>query len=122
MGISPFHKSSMCSCSTPAKALPNPNPLNFIVEKSFKQGNWVMLLVYYPDCTTFEGRKILVFKDVPFKTLEKTPVMDPHFCDNSAHPSPLARFPANEDGWTSGKLFINLIVRDYAGQIPEEKK
>jgi len=75
---------------------PNPNPWNFEI-------NWIeypcydratLMSVTYPNCTTFEGNKLLLLKgrwtSADFESL------DPHFLD-SKHPV-VARFIPNSIG------------------------
>ena len=80
--------------TNPTAAAPNPNP-----------GRWERLLVRqypgayvlkarYPDCTNFEGVKIMVFRG-DYRTLGDT--LDPHF--SPMPDSPIARFIPNKEGW-----------------------
>ena len=108
MGLSVVKKSSTCGCtvaqSTPAA--PNPDPSNFRILKSLYFGDLVALWVHYPDCTTFEGRKIMVYQGVQLQSLETSPLLDPHFCDSSEHPIPIARFAGDSTGWKNAKWFV----------------
>lgn len=88
------------SCSSSSQATPftetspNPNPHRFRIEESeIVNGNTIML-VRYPDCTTFDGLKLLLLKGkhLLFNKL------DPHFLDDINHPV-IARFIPDEDGY-----------------------
>lgn len=85
-------------CNSSPYAIPdsNPNPSNFFVLQEDRYGDFLVLLVRYPNCTNctnYEGKKLLVYKG--FKNskqlLERaTGRLDPHFSEGSA--SPIARF------------------------------
>ena len=99
MGIGPGYRSS-CSCTSTVvyKERPgNPNPTNFKIEKLGEVGDWVYTEVRYPDCTNFEGLKVLVFYKVPAEDIMRAKEIDPHFCDNT-HIKPIARFEPTEFG------------------------
>ena len=55
MGIRIFG-SSFGDTTTPG----NPKPNNFIVERTEQCGQFYVSVVRYPDCTNYEGKKILV--------------------------------------------------------------
>ena len=82
----------------------NPDPKNFVIERAEMIGLHVVAEVVYPDCKNYEGRKILVFKGCTIAYLAKQEFLDPHFCHNSTHPSPFARFEPTEDGWYAARL------------------
>ena len=66
----------------------NPNPKNFKIEKLLELEN-TYAEIHYPDCTTFEGLKVMVFKG---KVAEKGL-------------SPMARFEPTEYGkWLGVQL------------------
>ncbi len=65
-----------------------------------------------PDCS-YEGIKILVYKNVTMKDMLKWRVIDPHFSDKQPKdhkhaPSPIARFPASDEGWEAALSFVQL--------------
>lgn len=78
---------------------PNPNPENFQILKSKIIGRYILLSVNYPDCTNFEGDKILLYKDVNINTLLEQKSLDPHFSNNTLLHSPIARFKPTKEGW-----------------------
>lgn len=86
------------SCSTPytpaSITRPNPNPYRFRVARTREFGSYSALWVNYPDCTNYDGDKILVVKGGAglFSKL------DPHFIEGNS-PKILARFIPNEWGW-----------------------
>lgn len=110
MGISPFSKSSFCSIQFNSQARKcnlntrinetgNPNPSNFKILKHELIGHYLVVLILYPDCNNYEGRKILVYENMSLRELRKQKIIDPHFCDHDFHISPIARFIPNDIGW-----------------------
>lgn len=83
----------------------NPNPANFKILQSEKVGRFVIIMVRYPECLNYEGKKILVFKDVRLKEIEGLGFLDPHFCNSGHHPSPIARFVPTSQGFKYAMLF-----------------
>src|SRR5271165_5205412 len=79
---------------------PNPDPKNFKILYSLEYRNLnkviiSVLEIHYTGCIPYQGNKILVYdKDV--YTLNRLSELDPHFLENDT--SPIARFPANEQG------------------------
>ena len=102
--------SSCSSCSTSgstptsAPPLPNPNPSNFKIRRMYREYNYLVVELQYPDCTNYEGRKILVFRGVSKQELRKLKRVDPHFCDGK-HSSPIARFAPTVEGWRDAKAY-----------------
>ena len=96
-----------CDCET--KKFPNPDPNNFRIEVIRPCGEFVALCVVYPDCTNYEGRKILVFKDSHEKFHGvHVGTLDPHFCDQG-HSSPVARFEPTDRGWQMAIRFMEMM-------------
>ena len=100
----PAAKKAVPPKSAPARIEGNPDPKNFVIERAEMFGLHVVTEVVYPDCKNYEGRKILVFKGCTIAYLAKQEFLDPHFCHNSTHPSPFARFEPTEDGWYAARL------------------
>lgn len=69
-----------------------------------------------PGCT-FEGIKILVFKNVTVKAAFKWREIDPHFQSSkggsspTVAPPPIARFPGDDEGWKHALLFAKAAGR-----------
>lgn len=119
MGVGPFHFSSstydkpkvvyqtvekLVPVSVPAP--PNPNPLNYQIVNSIEEGGFLIILIHYPDCTNYEGRKILVYKGVDKAHLVLQGSIDPHFSENKTKYSPIARFVPTIEGW---EMAISLV-------------
>ena len=58
---------------------PNPDPFRFEIKERSDHGRYSILLVRYPDCTTFRGLKLLVTKDLPLNPSK----LDPHFLEDN---------------------------------------
>jgi len=83
---------------------PNPDPLRFTVLRNEIVNGRSILLVYYPDCTTYEGRKLLLLKS----KYKKSKRLDPHFTNDSEN-SILARFEPNDTGWYLAKICAAVV-------------
>ena len=78
----------------------NPNPQRFEILRVAKQGAFLIVEVRYPDCTNYEGRKILLFKgNMTEEKLRRLESLDPHFTDNTRVAAPVARFEPTSNGW-----------------------
>ena len=75
------------------------------------EGLKLALKVRYPSCTAceYEGTKVLVFEGVQLRDVVMWREIDPHFRGPSkkagAAPSPVARFPGNDEGWKAAVVF-----------------
>lgn len=86
----------------------NPNPFNFEIKILYESdsGQNFCAWVNYPDCTNYEGNKILVFKNNPnLKELFNLTELDPHFIEDGKF-SPFARFEPTQDGWDAAVNFV----------------
>ena len=80
----------------------NPNPYNYkLLHKEVVNG-YHILVVNYPDCTNYEGNKILVFSKVLSNPLGD---LDPHFFPSSTL---VARFVPSSEGMNMARRFCNL--------------
>lgn len=78
---------------------PNPNPKNWIICKYEICGDYLLVLIKYPDCKNFEGHKILLYQGISSvnELLTKTnKIIDPHFSEKGI--SPIARFEPTMNG------------------------
>jgi len=78
----------------------NPNPYNFKILSNLGSNNNLHLLkVHYPDCTTFDGVKIILIKgSLPSKKL------DPHFLEDN---DIIARFRPTVEGLKLAMYALN---------------
>lgn len=84
----------------------NPNPDEFKVTKVEQHGKLYLSIVIYPNCTNYEGKKILLTRKDPrlFKKL------DPHFTkDHTLNAGLIARFEPTVEGWKMGRRLAMAI-------------
>ncbi len=88
----------------------NPDPTNFLIERiEYKgMGNFIVVQVKYPNCTNYEGRKILVFHWMTIEQLVNLDVLDPHFSSKKPELSPVARFVPSDEGWDMAIAFARM--------------
>ncbi len=85
----------------------NPDPNNWKFVKVEEHGKYLILMMEYPDCSNYEGKKILVFENITLIQLVNQKLIDPHFFPaTSNYKSPIARFEPTERGWQMAKTFI----------------
>ena len=89
----------------------NPNPKNYKIKRSLAYGYHLIIEIEYPDCTNYEGRKILVYKNTSIEDLINQESIDPHFSDNKNFKSPFARFEPTEYGWKSGLYLLESFLK-----------
>jgi hypothetical protein len=89
--------------------LPNPNPSNYKILQALQVDGFLILKIHYPDCTNFEGQKILVFQDTTAVDLLNQRVIDPHFSQDKKNKSPIARFVPTDDGWGMAQAFVGAM-------------
>ena len=111
MGL--LRRLSQCGCKPSRldwtiRCVPNPNPGNFKINAICSIGEYCIVDVVYPDCTNYEGRKILVYKGVPHIKIVSAKVLDPHFCEGKDCISPIARFRPTDDGWNSALQWVQV--------------
>jgi len=84
----------------------NPDPNNYKVVKAKELAGHLILQLNYPDCTNYEGNKILVFKGITLIDLINQRKIDPHFFKHSQYKSPIARFEPTDMGWIMAETFV----------------
>lgn len=78
----------------------NPNPFRYTILKSQQHGLALIVKVHYPDATTYEGVKILVYSNGTLAELtSQSKGIDPHFSPSKSALSPFARFEPTNKGW-----------------------
>jgi hypothetical protein len=92
-----------------ADKLPNPDPTNYVITESLQIGNVLLVKIRYPDCTNYEGLKILVYENTNVRKLLAQRKIDPHFSENAKYKSPLARFEPTDHGWICAKALANIL-------------
>lgn len=74
-------------------------------------GCFLIVKIHYPNCTNFEGNKILVFRDCTLQDLEEQVAIDPHFSDSKKYHHPIARFVPTEAGLRMAERFVRAMER-----------
>jgi len=82
--------------------------MRFEIKRHWGMGRFVVLFVNYPNCTNYEGNKILIFENISLKEIRSWRNLDPHFLDDGK--SPIARFRPDTDGWEKAKRFIQMML------------
>ena len=101
---------SSCDRDTPtSKPLPgNPNKFRFSILRYELIGKVAVIMVHYPDCTNYGGKKILVFDDEnALKRAISDGELDPHFLETNT--SMVARFAPTDRGWGMAIRFAHRI-------------
>jgi hypothetical protein len=122
MGIGPFHMSS-CRCYTePVKVVekivekivmkyPNPNPDNFEIMGIEEFGKNLVVLIQYPDCTNYEGKKLMIYRNITKQEILDATKLDPHFCDHCKL-SPFARFEPTKFGLAAARKLAKQLNKE----------
>lgn len=95
-----------------------PDSTKYDVIDVHENGGYLILKVKYPNCYScaFEGTKVIVFEKTTTLNALKWKKIDPHFRDpkykvtEKEAPSPIARFPGNDTGWTNAKAFVRMLL------------
>jgi len=94
-----------------SKRLPNPDPRNFKILKIVECGNYVILKLKYPDCTNYEGQKLIVFKDTLINVVNCHEI-DPHFSKGGTI---VARLVPTDEGWAMAEALCKHL---NTGKVP----
>ena len=90
----------------------DPNPHKFIILDYIEKSGGILVKIQYPNCTNYEGIKILLFKDKNIKQIRALDTLDPHFLKNDS--SLIARFVPTDEGWILGWFVLSeLDSYDY---------
>ena len=81
---------------------PNPNKHRYEIVHVSYHGHMAIMFVRYPDCTTYNGNKVLVLEATD-KDVEKLVTLDPHFLGGQF--SPIARFPGDPAGFAQAVAY-----------------
>ena len=100
----PFRDSS--NFNIPPK---NPDPQNYVIEKTTSIDTYTIAMIRYIGCTNYEGRKILVYINRTEEDIREAKALDPHFCD-TCEISPIARFEPTNAGWRMAEIFVKAMV------------
>lgn len=90
--------------------LPNPDPTNYKLMMAEEFGIYLVVMAKYPDCTNYEGSKIMVFENTNLLNLVNQRVLDPHFSADKAFLTPIARFKPDDEGWDNARMFCKAMI------------
>jgi hypothetical protein len=99
-------------------ALPNPDPKNFDILDKWEIGRYLILSVRYPDCTNYEGNKILLYENVTLERLLAQGSLDPHFSESVGYFSPIARFAPTERCLRMAMVLARLLSGERQNEDP----
>jgi len=72
-------------------------------------GKHLVVKINYPNCTNYEGNKIIVYLDITLEELVKGQILDPHFGVSKKYPTPFARFEPTQKGWESAIIATQIL-------------
>jgi len=79
-----------------------------LIIQCWEIGKFTVIKLKYPDCTNYEGIKILVFK-ASLSNIINQKKIDPHFSDNKTYISPIARFEPTHAGLLMALALCELL-------------
>lgn len=87
-----------------------PDPSNYNIKDVFEYGDYKVLLVQYPNCTNFDGMKVIVSK-CGMLDLLRMKRLDPHFTKVVHKDSVpiIARFPPSDEGIEMAKDLASAL-------------
>lgn len=85
-----------------------PDPYKFEILQISCVGNWSAVKIRYPNCTNYEGNKILLCNQVE-SLIRKHKRIDPHFTDKENALNLFARFEPTEKGWEEAVALARLL-------------
>ncbi len=83
-----------------------PDPANFTVVRSVQGNRHMLLEVMYPNCSNYEGRKILLVRSGLATEKIGRKRLNPHFSKDGPV---LARFEPTPEGWALAKQTLLLV-------------
>lgn len=86
-----------------------PDPANYRWVESRSIGPYTIVMLQYPGCVNYEGKKIVVYKERA-EVLRSQEELDPHFLERGI--SPIARFRPTADGWADAVRFVETSIQD----------
>lgn len=110
MGVGRFFGRGRHICISMPKVDINPNPQNFTITEIYEKGKACAITVKYPNCTNYEGYKIIVYP-FSYSDVKQHAVLnglDPHFSDTLVV-SPFARFEPTNHGWAAAKDLVDIL-------------
>lgn len=107
MGIG-IGKKSWLRAETNQRHPNDPNPNNFIIQEIIPLPGYTIANIVYPNCTNFEGQKLILFLgEYTLQQLRKMSI-DPHFLEKT-EPKVVARFRPDEEGLKLMRILIDEL-------------
>lgn len=86
----------------------DPNPKKFVLEIVVEIFNHTLIFLNYPNCTNYEGNKIILFRNTSKREVLKIKEIDPHFTEENKL-KPFARFEPTKEGWEAGLKLAKIL-------------
>lgn len=86
----------------------NPNPQNFEIICLSEVCGHSLALLSYPNCTNYEGRKLLFFRNVGNDIIKGMKSINPHFLKGKGI-YPFARFEPTEAGARAAEMMAMVL-------------
>lgn len=88
------------------------NTENFTIKRKEHIGNYYILKVHYPNCTNYNGYKILVLESKYKIDFEWVRRLNPHCIEDTTHGIKLiARFFPTDEGWSIATFLCTCLTR-----------
>ena len=109
MGINLFRRSSDFRYAVGAPEPTDPDPTNFhiLYAVDIPETHSCVVKIQYPNCTNYEGNKILVYKGLQVRDIQAMNEIDPHFLGGKV--SPFARFEPTALGLEAAITLAKLL-------------
>lgn len=115
---SSWDSSSSTATTSKPDTTGNPDPNNYQLVRAEEHAGYLIVMIKYPDCTNYEGNKILIFRDLTLIQLVNQRLIDPHFFpDDKKHKSPVARFVPTEEGWNMAVMLAKMMGTDESKKL-----
>ncbi len=112
MGLSIWSSHRGCDCGDEGRRPPNPDPKNFEIWRYEENGDWLLVVIRYPDCINFNGDKILLYRNITIERLKGLTEIDPHFSNKFKQITPFARFVPTEEGWNTAVKLMDVLAKE----------
>lgn len=112
MGVIKWFSSSSCDTNKTTQQNvinSNPDPSNFKILKYKEIKNNLVIHIEYPDSKNYEGKKILLYRNLLHIELIRQKIIDPHFSENNNFYSPFSRFEPTISGWNTACFLAKNI-------------
>lgn len=122
----PFRRSSFSGLDSPANLgrpltklveSGNPDPRRFTVLSHTTVNGYLILELQYPNCTNYEGRKVLLFdRGVTMTRLKRQGAIDPHFSKSEKFNHPIARFEPTARGHAMAVRLAQTLDSEFGAR------